>query len=61
MKKTEYDIEVVFYTSVYIPVKAFGPDEAMDKAEDLAYAEFDKMLKSGKLNPGDFCYEAQTP
>ena len=53
MKKTEYDIEVVFYTSVYIPVKAFGPDEAMDKAGisrrnmtiyDLAHAGIKRIL-----------------
>ena len=61
MKESEYEIEVVFSTSVYIPVKAFDTQTAMEKAEDEAYDKFNKMLQSGELGSGDFYYEAQTP
>lgn len=61
MSKSEYDVEVVVSIPINVTVRAYGKDEAMDIAENMAYDIFKEDLVSGDLKAGDFNYEAQTP
>lgn len=60
-KNKKFNVEVVFSTSILVPVYAEDADEAMDKAEYKASEIFEKQLNNGLYGASDFDCEAQTP
>ena len=60
-KNNEYEVEVVFSTSVFVTVMAEDADEAMDTAEFEATKLFRRKLNDGALGVSDFDCEAQEP